>query len=159
MSTLTVFRFPTTAGAQQMEKTLLDLQQRQRIAVQDAVRVTWSLGQPQPKTEQLSSLVGQGALGGAFWGVLFGLIFFLPGFEPVAGGASGGRLDDYGIDDAFIQQVRAHVTEGTSALFVLTRGVVQDKVVAAMPGQSFAIIAMNLPQAKALEVSAALSAV
>ena len=32
------------------------------------------------KVKQANSLVGVGALGGAFWGMLFGLIFFVPFF-------------------------------------------------------------------------------
>jgi hypothetical protein len=35
-------------------------------------------GRKKPKTEQLRSLTGALALGGAFWGLLFGLLFFIP---------------------------------------------------------------------------------
>ena len=45
MTTLTVFKFPTAEGAQQLEDTLLDLQKQQRIEVQDAAIVTWPRGQ------------------------------------------------------------------------------------------------------------------
>ena len=37
-----------------------------------------------------------------------------------AAGALAGSLADYGIDDDFIKNVREKVTEGTSALFLLT---------------------------------------
>ena len=37
-----------------------------------------------------------------------------------AAGALGGSLADVGIDDDFIAAVKAKVTPGTSALFVLT---------------------------------------
>ena len=40
--------------------------------------MTWPAGKKKPKTQQLNSLTGAGALGGAFWGLLFGLIFFVP---------------------------------------------------------------------------------
>ena len=57
---------------------------------------------------------------GAFWGMLFGLIFFVPFFGLAVGAAMGalsGKFNDYGIDDNFIKQTRAKVTEGTSACF------------------------------------------
>jgi uncharacterized membrane protein len=38
-----------------------------------------------------------------------------------------GKFNDYGIDDNFIRQTRQKVTEGTSALFLLTSGAVMDK--------------------------------
>src|SRR5512136_2106841 len=80
MATLSVLKFETPDGAKQMEQTLLSLQKQQLITIQDAAIVTWPQGKKGPKTEQLHSLAGQGALMGAFWGMLFGLIFFIPFF-------------------------------------------------------------------------------
>ncbi len=161
MATLSVLKFPTADGAQQMENTLLELQKQHVIEVQDAAIVTWPQGKKQPKTQQLHSLAGQGALMGAFWGMLFGLIFFIPFFGLALGAAMGalsGKFTDYGIDDNFIKQTREKVTEGTSALFLLTSGAVQDKVVEAMKDQTFEIIMTNLPKAKEDELRAAFAA-
>jgi uncharacterized membrane protein len=158
MATLTVLKFPTADGAQQMESTLLDLQKQSLITVQDAAIVTWPQGKQKPKTEQLHNLAGQGALSGAFWGMLFGLIFFIPFFGLAVGlavGALAGKFNDYGIDDNFIKQTQAAVTEGTSALFLLTTGAVLDKVVEAVKGQSFEVISTNLPKEKEAELRAA----
>jgi uncharacterized membrane protein len=160
MSTLTVFAFPTTAGAQQMERVLLDLQQRRLIAVQDAALVTWPQGQ-KPQTRQLPSLAGQGALTGVFWGMLFGLIFFVPFFGPAVGAAMSvlcARFNEYGIGDTFVKQARATVTEGASASFVLTSSAVQDKIVTALQGQSCTIIATNLPKKEETELRGAFGA-
>lgn len=160
MSTLTVLKFPSTDGAQQAQNTLLALQMQQFIAVQDAALVTWPQGKT-PKTEQLHSLAGQRALTGTFWGMLLGVIFYVPYFGPALGaaiGALGAKFNDYGIGDSFIEQTRASVTEGTSALFLLTIGTVEDKVVAALQGQTFEIIAMNLPKAKEDALRAAFGA-
>ncbi len=71
---------------------------------------------------------------------------------------SCGKFTDYGIDDNFIKQTREKVTEGTSALFLLTSGAVQDKVVEAMKGQTFEIISTNLPKDKEDELRAAFGA-
>jgi uncharacterized membrane protein len=161
MTTLSVLKFPTADGARQMESTLLDLQKQHVIEVQDAAIVTWPQGKKQPKTQQLHSLTGQGALMGAFWGMLFGLIFVVPFFGLAVGAAIGAlssKFADYGIDDNFIKQTCEKVTEGTSALFLLTSGAVQDKVVEAMKDQTFEIIMTNLPKAKEDKLRAAFGA-
>ncbi len=161
MATLSVLKFPTPDGAQQVEGTLLELQKQHLIEVQDAAIVTWPPGRKQPKTQQLHSLAGQGALMGAFWGMLFGLIFVVPFFGLAVGvalGALSGKFADYGIDDNFIKQTREKVTEGTSALFLLTSGAVVDKVVEALKGQTFEILSTNLPKDKEDELRAAFSA-
>jgi uncharacterized membrane protein len=161
MATLSVLKFPTADGAQKMESTLLELQKQHLIEVQDAAIVTWPQGKKSPKTQQLHSLTGQGALIGAFWGMLFGLIFFIPFFGLAIGAAMGalsGKFADYGIDDNFIKQTREKVTEGTSALFLLTTGAVVDKLVEALKGQAFEIISTNLPKEKEDELRAAFGA-
>ena len=48
------------------------------MTVEDAATVSWPSGAKKPKTRQLHSLTGAGALGGMFWGMLFGLMFFVP---------------------------------------------------------------------------------
>ena len=158
MATLSVLKFPTADGAQQMESTLLDLQKQHLIEVQDAAIVTWPQGKKSPKTQQLHSLTGQGALMGAFWGMLFGLIFFIPFFGLAVGAAMGalsGKFADYGIDDNFIKQTREKVTEGTSALFLLTSDAVQDKVLAELKGFDFELIASNLTKEQEEQLKAA----
>jgi uncharacterized membrane protein len=161
MATLSVLKFSTADGAQQMEGTLLSLQKQQLITIHDAAIVTWPQGAKQPKTQQLHSMASAGALQGAFWGMLFGLIFFVPFFGLAVGAAMGalsGKFADYGIDDNFIKQTREKVTEGTSALFLLTSGAVVDKVVEATKGQTFEILSTNLPKDKEDELRAAFSA-
>src|SRR5262249_35358728 len=86
-------------------------------------------------------------LGGMFWGMLFGLIFFTPLFGMAIGaavGALGGSFRDYGIDDDFIKRVRGAVTEGTSALFLMTSDAVMDRVAETTKRAKFEIIATNL---------------
>ena len=147
MATLTVLKFPTAEGAQTMLVTLENLQKQQLINIDDGAIVTWPAGANKPKTKQLSSTTAAGALGGAFWGLLFGLLFFVPFFGLAVGAAMGaiaGHFARYGIDESFIDQVRAKVTPGTSALFLLTSGAVVDKVAAAVKGQKFEVIQTNL---------------
>jgi uncharacterized membrane protein len=148
MATLTVLKFPTAEGADQMLGVLRDLQKRQLITIQDAAIVTWPEGARKPRTRQLTNLAGFGALNGAFWGMLFGLLFFVPllGLAIGAGiGALTASLADVGIDDAFIAQVRQQVRPGTSALFLLSGGAVTDRVLEAVRGMPMELISTNLP--------------
>jgi uncharacterized membrane protein len=147
MATLTVWKFADPEGANKAVDLLEDLQAQQLIKVHDAATVTWEPDKRKPKTRQLASLTGAGAMGGAFWGLLFGLLFFVPLLGMAIGAAAGalsGSLADVGIDDKFIASVREKVTPGTSALFVLTSDAVMDKVHAAFAGQSPELIYTNL---------------
>lgn len=136
-ATLTVWKFNTPQGAEDASRTLQDLAKENIITVHDAATVSWQEGKKKPKTHQLNSAPGAGALGGGFWGLLFGLIFFVPLLGAAIGAASGalaGSLTDVGIDDGFINKVRDQVTPGTSALFVMTSDAVVDKVKDAFTG-------------------------
>ena len=138
MSTLTVWKFANSEGAENALNKLQSLQKQEIIQVLDAAIVTWPQGRKKPKTYQAVNTVGVGALGGAFWGMLFGLIFLVPLFGMIVGataGALSGKLTDYGINDEFIKDLRDNVTEGTSALFLLTGQVTVDKVEAAFSAE------------------------
>ena len=160
MATLTALKFDTSTGAEQMLDKVKAMQKMQIIQLQDAAIVTWPEGKKSPKTKQLVSMAGIGALQGAFWGMLFGLIFFVLFFGLAVGaamGALGGKMADYGIDDDFIKQVREQVTEGTSALFLLTSDAVRDKVAEELKGEKFELIASNLTKEQEDELMAAFS--
>jgi uncharacterized membrane protein len=147
MATMTVWKFPTPEGAALAEDTLKDLQRRELIQIHDAAIVSYPEGAKKPKTRQLRSLAGAGALGGAFWGMLFGLIFFIPllGLAIGAGmGALMGSMTDVGIDDAFIRRMRDEIQPGTSALFLMTSNAVVDKIKDAFAGQQMVLVETNL---------------
>lgn len=158
MATFTVWKFDSAAGADDALATLERLSKEELIDVQDAAVVSWPIGAKKPRTRQLHSLKGAGAMGGAFWGFLFGLIFLAPLLGLAIGAAAGalsGSLVDVGIDDDFIKRVRSEVTEGTSALFVLTSGAVVDKVREAFEGTKATLLHTNLTreqEARMLEV-------
>jgi uncharacterized membrane protein len=158
MATLTALKFSTPEGAGQMLDKIQSLQKMQLIKLQDAAIVTWPVGKKSPKTKQLVNMAGMGAMQGAFWGMLFGLIFFVPFFGLAIGaamGALGGKMADYGIDDNFIKQAREKVTEGTSALFLLTSDAVQDKVLGELKGFEFELISSNLTKEQEEQLMAA----
>jgi uncharacterized membrane protein len=159
MATLTVWKFDSPFGADEAEATVESLAEQDLITIHDAATLSWAWG-GKPKTRQLDSLTGAGALGGAFWGFLFGLLFFVPFLGAAIGaaaGAMGGAMADVGIDDDFIKSVREKVTPGTSALFLLSSGAVQDKVKDAFAAHHPELIETNLSaeeEAKLREVFA-----
>jgi uncharacterized membrane protein len=147
MTTLTVWKFNTADGAQEVLDKLVPLQKEHIIQIIDAATVSWPEGKKKPKTKQAVNLAGLGALDGAFWGLLFGLIFFCPIFGIAIGasmGALSGSLRDYGINDDFINDVKSKVTEGTSALFLFTREATLDKVEEALGDIKADLIQSNL---------------
>ncbi len=158
MATLTVLKFSTPDGAAQMLDKITYLQKQELIKIHDAAIVSWPTGKKAPKTKQLVDLAGVGALQGAFWGMLFGLIFFVPFFGLAVGaafGALGGKMADYGISDEFINKTRAQITEGTSALFLMTSDAIQDKVFAELKGSNFELISSNLTKEQEEQLKAA----
>jgi len=160
MATITVLKFDRAEGAGEALDTVQSLSKQHLLNLQDAAIVTWPEGKKKPKTKQLANLAGMGALDGAFWGMLFGLIFFVPFFGMAVGAAMGalsGKFSDYGIDDDFIKSVRDQVTEGTSALFLMTSEAVVDKVADAMQGMEFELIASNLSKEEEDNLRAAFS--
>ena len=130
MSDLIVFAFDNETGAGEMASAVQSLQTRELIKLEDAATVVRK-GDGKPKVKQAQSLVGAGALGGAFWGLLIGLLFFAPWLGLAAGaigGAIGGKLTDIGIDDNFIKEVGNTIEPGHSALFLLIADWTEDKV-------------------------------
>ena len=137
MTTITGYKFDTVEGAGQMLDLVQDLTKQKLITLEDAATVTWPEGKKKPDTKHLGDMTASGAVGGAFWGMLFGLIFFVPFFGMAVGAAFGalsGHFSNYGIDEDFIKSAQEKVTEGTSALFLMTSQAVVDKVTDAVKG-------------------------
>jgi uncharacterized membrane protein len=155
-STLTVMTTPTESGAEDILGVLANLQKQELIKIDDAAWVRRGLD-GKAKVKQAVNLVGQGALGGAFWGMLIGLLFLAPWLGAAIGAASGalsGRAADFGIDDEFIKTVGGRIVPGSSALFLLTHDAVADKVAGALKGHNFEIIHTNLPSEQEAEMRA-----
>ncbi|HKH37564.1 MAG TPA: DUF1269 domain-containing protein [Rubrobacter sp.] len=150
MATLFVLKSNDPNGADRVLIALQGLQERQMITLEDAAVVSWPQGNKKPKTRELASMGGVGAMSGAFWGFLLGLIFFVPFLGAAIGagmGALTGSMADVGIDDDFIRQVREKVTPGTSALFALTSGATApERVIDELRQYDFEIISTNLPE-------------
>lgn len=131
MAALTVVKFVDPQGASRAITQLQHMQEQKLIRVLDYATVSWDVGEKKPRTTQGVNLKGSGAVDGAFWGMLFGLIFFVPFLGAAIGaglGALSGAFADFGIDDKFINRVKNEVTEGTSALFLLSEEAVIERI-------------------------------
>jgi hypothetical protein len=72
MATLSVLKFDDPRAAARTLIALQGMQDRNMITLEDAAVVSWPEGNKKPSIPQ-EHLVGEMALGGAFWDFLFGL--------------------------------------------------------------------------------------
>ena len=143
---MVVLAFDSETGASEARDKLFELQKQELITLEDAAVV---VRKPDGKTKvkQAHSLVGTGALGGAFWGLLIGLIFLAPLFGMAVGalaGALGGRYSDIGIDNDFIKEVGDTVQPGESALFLLVTQVQTERVIEELSAYDPTVLQTNL---------------
>jgi uncharacterized membrane protein len=134
MATLVVLTFTNETGADRLRDKLAELQKAQLIRLADAAVVVRKQD-GRLKVKQAVSLVGAGALGGAFWGMFIGLLFFAPWLGLALGavsGALGGALAGTGVPDEFIKEVAVKIEPGHSALFLLVSSWIEDKVMDAI---------------------------
>ena len=81
--------------------------------------------------------------------ITIGLLFLSPFLGAAIGagmGALAGRLSDVGINDDFIKQVSSTIHPGESALFLLTRDEVADKVLPELKQYQFEVIQTSLSE-------------
>ena len=160
MATMAVFTFKDMTSAAEMRDDLVKLQKLQLISLSDAAVVV-RRQDGKVKVKQAVSLVGAGALGGAFWGMLIGLLFFAPwlGLAMGAlGGALGGALSDTGVDDKFIKEVGNTIEPGHSALFLLVESWTEDKVMDELAGFEAEVIQTSLSKEDEAKLAAAFGA-
>ena len=153
MATISAYKLDTADGAWKMLDLVVNLADQQVLTLQDAAVVTWPKGNKKPRTKHHEDQTAKDAKLGAFWGMLFGLIFFVPFFGMAVGavvGALNGHFNKYGIDDDFIKSAQEKVTEGTSALFLMTSDAETDKVAEALKANNlnFEMFYTNLSKAQ-----------
>lgn len=120
--TLTIWIYDSALGAAAGEVRLKDLQKRNALQVHDEVTVTWMPGAHQPRIGHLRYETSAVATRGSVLGGLVGLMFL----APVTGSAGAGLADlahqlrGSGIDQTFLEEVKAHLRPESSALLVLS---------------------------------------
>jgi uncharacterized membrane protein len=147
MANLTAWKFDSPDGASQAVRLLKELQDEGLIVLDSAAIVEWPQGNKKPKTRQVDDMTGKEAVSGAFWGFLFGILFFVPLIGAAIGagiGALHGSLGHVGIDEKFIDEVKGAVTEGTSAVFLMSSSGVADRISQRFIGMKPQLIATDL---------------
>jgi len=123
MTTFTVWKFDSPEGAERAARTLKGAASEGLVKVVDHAVVSWPVGASRPNTDQGHEETWRGSGWGAFWGILVGSLFFVPVIGGVAGAAIGAiskATEDAGITKEQLTKIRTEVTEGTSALFLVT---------------------------------------
>ncbi|WP_323173313.1 DUF1269 domain-containing protein [Natrialba sp. PRR66] len=149
MKELIVLAFDSMDGAKTVRDELYDLQKQELLQLDDAAVVVRE-DDGHVNVKQARSLVGAGALGGAFWGLLIGIIFWMPWLGLAVGAATGalsGKFSDVGVDDDFIDEVADTVEPGHSALFMLAHNVSEERVFEDLAQYDPEVIRTNLPPA------------
>ena len=111
------------------------------------------------KTVTNQHLVSGGASWGMFFGLLFGMLFFVPIFGMAYGaglGALMGKMGKSHVDKEFQEQVRAQVTPGTSALFLILESMTADKALEALGKFGGTVIKTSMSKEDEAEIQAAL---
>jgi uncharacterized membrane protein len=117
------------------------------VAVEDAAIVSCTDDAPAPAIHPVGTLTGPGRLWSGFWGMLLAVVFLVPAAAPSLGAAAGafaGSLASFGVPDDFLLRVRASVTPGRSALFVLSPADSADRLVDALEDGSLPVIRSDL---------------
>jgi uncharacterized membrane protein len=130
VSTVSIWRFDTSDGAEAALRALERLQVRRAVVIDDAAVLVWGDGERRPHGYQVGSADGFSALSGASWGLLFGLLFLLP----LAGVADDAVLVRFGLSDRFLAHARDRITVGTSALFLFTDRAAVDRLRGTLSG-------------------------
>jgi uncharacterized membrane protein len=151
MTTFTVWKFDDPDGAERAVKILKEAQADQIVKIDDHAIVSWPLGAKQPNTQHGHEETWRGTGWGAVWGLLIGAIFFMPVVGGLAGAALGAvskATQDAGITKEQLENIRSEVTEGTSALFLVTEQGNLDLLGERFHGLHNKLIATNLTDAE-----------
>jgi uncharacterized membrane protein len=146
MSELMVLGFENELEADRFGVKLAEMQKDMIVQLQDAAEVVRD-ADGKPHVKHGHSLVGVGAMGGAFWGMLFGLLFFIPflGLAIGAGmGALFGKMGKTGIDHQVLEQMGDAVPPGKAGWFLLISQLTEDKFLAAVQGANAKLVRSNL---------------
>lgn len=147
MTTFTVWKFDDPQGAERAVEMLRGAESEGLVKIDDHAIVSWPAGAAHPDTKHGHEEVWHGAAWGSFWGLLIGTLFFVPVVGGLAGAALGGlakSTEDAGITKEQLEKIRVEITEGTSALFVVTEQGDLDRLGDRMRGMRSTLLATNL---------------
>jgi uncharacterized membrane protein len=147
MTAFTVWKFDTPDGADRAAGVMEGAEADGLVKIMDHAVVSWPVGAKRPVTKQGSESAWRGGGWGAFWGLLLGGLFLVPVFGAAVGatiGAVSKATGGLGIDKDQLEKIRSQVTEGTSALFVVTDEGDLDRVGERFHGAHMKLVDTNL---------------
>ena len=147
MTTFTVWRYQDAERADQAVSVLKDAESEGLVKIVDHAVVSWPQGASQPHTTHSHDDTKRGAGYGALWGILGGALFTVP----IIGGVVGASLvalsratQGTGISKEDLEKIRTGITEGTSALFLVTENADVDRLGERMRGFGTELVTTNL---------------
>ena len=160
MSDLVVVAFDNETDAEKLQAEMKRLQKEHLITLEDAAVVVRK-ADGKVKIKQSTSLVGAGALGGAFWGLLIGLVLRVMWWGLAVGtvlGAIRGKFKDIGVDDKFNKEVGETIQPGHPAIFLLIRESTPDRLIDELKGYKGTVLKTSLSKDDETKLRAAFGA-
>jgi uncharacterized membrane protein len=151
VTAFTVWKYEDPQGATQATSLLRDAAHDGLVRIIDHAVVSWPVGAEHPTVKHTHDDTRRGLAWGMFWGLLFGMLFAVPVIGAAAGAAGGvftKMREGLGITDAQLDRIRDQVTEGTSALFLVTEQADLDRLGDRMRGVFTRLIDTNLTEAE-----------
>jgi len=159
MSNLVAIAYPDRETAEQVRRTLIQMQKELIIELDDMVVVTRA-DDGKVKLHQAGSVAAAGAAGGALWGGLIGLLFLAPLVGMAIGAATGGAAGaatDVGVDNNFLKDLGTELGPGAAAVIVLVRRSTPDKVLPRIKDYGGRVLQTSLSDEAEASLRAALS--
>lgn len=149
MTTFTVWKFEDPDGAERAASILDDVEKDGLINVLDHAVLTWPAGKSRPTLKRTRDATRHDTEWGALWGLLAGGLFFMPLLGAAAGAGIGAVVhatSGVGIGKDQLESIRSQVTEGTSALMVITEDGDLDRVGDHFHGMHWTLVDTNLTE-------------
>jgi uncharacterized membrane protein len=151
MTAFTVWKFENPDGATHAVSLLRNAEADGLVKVLDHATVSWPAGVKKPTIEHGHEDTMRGAGWGMFWGMLLGALFAVPLLGLAAGagiGAISAATEKLGISEEQLEQIRSEITEGTSALFVVSDEGNLDRLGERFRGMRMTLVQTNLTEAE-----------
>jgi uncharacterized membrane protein len=151
MTAFTVWKFDDPDGARRSCAALEAAEADGLVKILDHAVVSWPEGASRPETSHSHDTAKRDTGWGALWGLLLGSLFLMPVLGAAAGaglGAISGATKGVGIDQDQLETIRAQVTPGTSALFLMTEEGDLDRLGERFHGMGSKLVATNLTEAE-----------
>jgi uncharacterized membrane protein len=151
MTAFTAWSFETPEGAAHAEAMLVGAERDQLVKILDHATVTWPVGAEHPTTEHGHEDTWRGAGWGAFWGLMVGALATIPVLGLAAGaglGALAKATERLGITEEQLAAIGRGITEGSSALFLVTESGDLDRLGERLSGVKMKLVETNLTGAE-----------